>query len=553
MKVILLGGYGTFGTRLAERLIEHADIHLLIAGRTLSKAAVFCERLSGPAKLEPFEVTRQSLCDTLSKGQADLVIDATGPFQDYGPSGYDLIKACIKAHINYLDFADGAEFVNGVVQFDEQAKTAGIYVISGASSFPTLTAAVIAEFSKTMDVETVIGGAAPSPRAIVGLNVIRAVLGYAGQPIQYLRDGQPSSGIGLLETKRYIIATPGQRSLRSRRFALVDVPDLQIIPQYYPKLKSIWMGASINPPLINYAITLVAWLRSKRVLPNLDRFSNLFFKISNILRIGENRGGMFVRVTGTKSGQPNQASWHLTAEGDNGPYIPTMASEILTLKHLRGQPPKIGARAAVEDLVLSDFDATFADRDITHGFRPALLSEAPLFKTVLADKYKSLPKPVQELHNVQSKTNWTGRATVERGKNPIGNLVGWLFGFPKAGTDLHARVTIEKTDTGETWNRYIGSGHFRSHLSIGVDKSAHHINERFGPFTVQLAMIINEDRLYFTPQKWRIGPIPLPRIFLPQGDSFETSSNGRFQFDVTIQARFIGLIAHYKGWLECED
>ena len=43
--------------------------------------------------------------------------------------------------------------------------------------FPVLTAAVLREMAKTMEIVSVEGGIAPSPYAGIGLNVMRAVVG----------------------------------------------------------------------------------------------------------------------------------------------------------------------------------------------------------------------------------------------------------------------------------------------------------------------------------------------------------------------------------------
>ena len=43
---------------------------------------------------------------------------------------------------------------------------------------------------------------------------------------------------------------------------------------------------------------------------------------------GEHRGGMFVTVEGTRpDGARLERFWHMIAEGDDGPFIPSMAAE----------------------------------------------------------------------------------------------------------------------------------------------------------------------------------------------------------------------------------
>lgn len=241
MRILILGGYGVFGGRLAELLSDIPEIELIICGRDFSRAEAFCARYRGQAPVRPLALDRAEIVAGLRAQRPNLVVDASGPFQDYGTNRYRVISACIDAGIDYLDFADAADFVFGVPQFDPQAKHAGIFILSGISSFPVLTAAVLREMAKTMDIVSVKGGIAPSPYAGIGLNVMRAVVGYAGAPVKLHRHGVQSHGIGLAESMRFTIAVPGRLPLRNIRFSLVDVPDLQVIPPEYPSMTDIWM------------------------------------------------------------------------------------------------------------------------------------------------------------------------------------------------------------------------------------------------------------------------------------------------------------------------
>lgn len=89
-------------------------------------------------------------------------MDATGPFQAYGDDPYRVVKAALAAGAHYLDFADGSDFVRGISQFDEQARNSNLVVLSGVSSFPVLTAAVVRHLAGDLDsVDSITGGIAP--------------------------------------------------------------------------------------------------------------------------------------------------------------------------------------------------------------------------------------------------------------------------------------------------------------------------------------------------------------------------------------------------------
>jgi saccharopine dehydrogenase-like NADP-dependent oxidoreductase len=161
IRILTLGGYGVFGGRLAVLLANLPEATLLIAGRNLARAQDFCARYEGQTRVEPLKLDRRDLAGSLATIAPDLVVDASGPFQAYGASPYAVIDACIAAPVDYLDFADATDFVFGVAQLDQAAKDAGVFVMSGVSSFPVLTAAVLRKMAETMDIVSVEGGIAP--------------------------------------------------------------------------------------------------------------------------------------------------------------------------------------------------------------------------------------------------------------------------------------------------------------------------------------------------------------------------------------------------------
>jgi short subunit dehydrogenase-like uncharacterized protein len=170
MKILILGGYGTFGGRLAYLLAEDERLTLLIAGRSVQKAKDFCEGLqSGAQKIPVFFDRNEDVETQIKEINPNIVVDAMGPFQAYGNDPYDVVKACIANGVDYMDLADGSDFVKGIHQFDQEAKAKDIYVLTGVSSFPVLSAAVVRKLSHYMTcVKTIKGGIAPSPYAGVG-------------------------------------------------------------------------------------------------------------------------------------------------------------------------------------------------------------------------------------------------------------------------------------------------------------------------------------------------------------------------------------------------
>lgn len=549
MKILILGGYGVFGGRLVQLLADLPQLSILIAGRSLAKAQTFCDTYQGAPSLTPLPLDRADIAQHLEAETPDLLVDASGPFQNYGDDPFLVPRAAIEHGVPYVDFADASDFVAGISTLDAQAKTANVFALSGVSSFPVLTAAVVRELAKDINVKTITGGIAPSPYAGIGLNVMRAVVGYAGHPIPLTRGGKRTFAKGLAESKRITIAPPGELPLHNIHFSLVDVPDLQVIPPDYPDLDSIWMGAGPVPESLHRMLNILAKLRGRGLLPNLSLAAPFFYKILNLMKFGEHRGGMFVRVTGLGTQGPIERTWNLLAEGDDGPLIPSMAIEAIIRQMLDGKTPSAGARAATHALELADYDALFARRAITTGIRETLPDSAPLYERILGPAFHDLPDQIRDLHTPNGITSWSGTATVTRGANPLAKLAALILRLPKTGNDIPVTVTFTPENGSEVWERNFGGQKFHSTQAEGQGRNAHLLTERFGPITVSLALVFKNAELDLIPRRWAFLGLPLPTALLPQGRSFESAPDGTFAFDVQFKTPLTGLIAAYKGTL----
>lgn len=555
IKVFIVGGYGIFGGQLVELLENEPQLILFIGGRSLTKAQSFVRsRVNAEAHLTPVAFDRDGdVAAQLAAASPDILVDASGPFQNYGDRPYRVVEACLKLGINYLDLADGSDFVAGIGAFDAQARDAGIYVLSGVSSFPVLTAAAVRRLTTGMAAVTAIrGGIAPSPYAGVGENVIRAIAGYAGQPVPRTRGGTISSGYPFTEQFHYTIAPPGCVPLERRMFSLVDVPDLRALSPLWPEAKDIWMGAAPVPQILHRGLTLLAWLVRLRFIRSLLPLAPLFHFATNHVRWGEHRGGMFVEIEGTDfPGSPIKRSWHLLAEGDDGPLIPSMAVEAIVRGALRGAAPRPGARPAVRDLELDAYEKIFSTRTIHAGVRDETSRNTqPLYQRILGDAYSELPAEIRAMHNVESSAAAQGRARMQRGYNPLARLAAAFIGFPRTASDTSVRVEFTASQGEEFWFRRFGAGCFGSHQFAGRGTSDGLLCERFGPFTFAMALVPDGERLLLVLRRWSVFGIPLPMWLCPRSVSYESVEDGRFNFHVKISHPLTGLIVSYDGWLK---
>jgi hypothetical protein len=400
-------------------------------------------------------------------------------------------------------------------------------------------------------VDSIRGGIAPSPHAGVGENVIRAIASYAGQAIRLKRNGATVQAYPFTEQMRYTVAPPGRLPLRSTLFSLVEVPDLHVLAALWPQAQSIWMGAGPVPEMLHRALMACAWLVRGRFVRSLSPLAPLMYWATNRLRWGEHRGGMFVEVVGADhAGATIKRSWHLLAEGDDGPFIPSMAVEALLRRALEGILPPAGARAAVREVEVGDYEKLFAGRNIQTGIRDDTADAAmPLYRRVLGDAWNTLPAEIAAMHNLGSTAVAEGRASVERGKNPLARLAGLMVGFPPAAADTAVQVKFEATKSGETWTRTFGDRNFSSRQYAGQGRSDRLLWEQFGLLKFAMAVVCEGDKLRLVLRRWSVFGIPLPMWLCPHANSYETSEGGQFHFHVEISHPLTGLIVRYRGWL----
>lgn len=99
--IVILGGYGVFGSHIADQLAKDGAARVVVAGRDVNKGRACAETIGAEfARCDARD--RDSLRGVLSG--ADLVVNAAGPFQD---SEYLAAEACIDQRCHYIDIGDG--------------------------------------------------------------------------------------------------------------------------------------------------------------------------------------------------------------------------------------------------------------------------------------------------------------------------------------------------------------------------------------------------------------------------------------------------------------
>ena len=362
MKVLIIGATGHFGGRICRRLAGHPGIELVVASRSLSAASDLAGELATtqtPVEAAALDQVAPDFESQLRAIAPDIVAHTAGPYQG---QDYCVARACIEAGSHYVDLADGRDFVAGFSSLDAAAKDADVLLVSGASTLPGLSSAVLDEvrerFRRIEKIETSIAPAHQTPR---GLGTVSAVLSYCGKPFEVLEEGSWRTVRGWQDMRR-------QRypELGTRLSGACDVPDLQLFPNRIEGLQTATFHAALEARREQIALWLMAGLTRLGLPRNWSAAVPLFRKLSDMMiGLGSDRGGMQMRVSGVdQRGQQIMLQWDLTARQNHGPEIPCVPLLVLIRQLAAGTLTLRGALPCVGLISLEDFDAEIRDLDI---------------------------------------------------------------------------------------------------------------------------------------------------------------------------------------------
>ena len=204
-KILVLGGTGHFGARICRRLARISGTELIVTSRDLFRAEVLVDELS--ERNPGATISAAALDQESADFEAELreinpfaVVHTAGPYQR---QDYRVAHACIEAGSHYVDLADGRGFVAEFEGLHDQAVAADVLLVSGASTLPGLSSAVIGSHrDRFRQIDSIEISIAPAQRTPRGLGTVAGVLSYCGQPFEALVDGQWRTRHGWQDLRR---------------------------------------------------------------------------------------------------------------------------------------------------------------------------------------------------------------------------------------------------------------------------------------------------------------------------------------------------------------
>jgi saccharopine dehydrogenase-like NADP-dependent oxidoreductase len=359
--VLVLGGYGFFGQRISAALASTASVRVLVGGRDLERASAATRAMSLPVEhAVVLDAHDSNLADVLRRLHVDVLIHTAGPFQG---QDYSVARAAIEAGCHYIDLADGRQFVAGIGALSVLASAAGVTVISGASSVPALSSAVIDRYLPRFErLESIRIGISSGARA-PGLATVTGVFSYGGKPIRSWENGAWVNAYGWLNLRRHRFPPP----LGKRWLGTCDVPDLELFPERYRTVRTVTFQAGFASDLGHLVVWGLAALVKAGILTDMKTFAIPLNRLSRWMEpIVSDKGGMFVRLEGDGAdGSPLRIDWNLIAEKNHGPHIPCGAAIALARKIVSGASLPRGAMPCVGLLAVDEFLEPLRDLNIS--------------------------------------------------------------------------------------------------------------------------------------------------------------------------------------------
>lgn len=356
-RVLIIGGYGNFGSFIARGLAQDASLTVIIAGRSKDKAKALAESLNAEWAVVDIH---KNLAENLKIITPDIVIHTSGPFQG---QDYDVASACIQQGCHYIDLADGRHFVDGITTLDAMARGKGVLAVSGASSVPCLTSALVNHYKDEFQtLEMLDYGITTAQKTNCGLATTAAILSYTGKPFKTLIDDRTQAVYGwqTLHARKY-------PALGWRLLGNCEAPDLALFPQRYPELKTVRFYAGLEIPLIHLTLWAISWLARIGLIRNLEKTAPSLLKISCLFDwLGSADSGFHMALSGTgKDGAGKTITFDLTARSGDGPYIPCMPAILMARKLASSEISEIGAQPCMGFITLDEYLGALSALDIT--------------------------------------------------------------------------------------------------------------------------------------------------------------------------------------------
>jgi hypothetical protein len=244
-KVLVLGAYGLAGREIVRGLIEKTELAVVASGRNEAKLAALASRLDASRLQTRVLDAYDPKALTQAVEEADLVINAVGPYAERGPQ---IAMRVMQAGRPYVDFANEQSHYRQIQALDATAREKGVPLVTGAGAIPgvsTLLAGLAAQRIPDLHSVEMFYAQGRMPEAEGGLASMLSAVLESGLGSVTLRDGKHVR-LRLGDEQRKEALPDPFGSTPMVRFPTLDA---LVVPQKVPlrSLATYWAMGEVPP------------------------------------------------------------------------------------------------------------------------------------------------------------------------------------------------------------------------------------------------------------------------------------------------------------------
>lgn len=241
MKVLIIGGRGALGRRIAKTLAADSGLELVLAGRDADAAR---------ATAEPLGATFARL-DVADSGSWSSVLDGVGVVVDasaFAGRDHALVRASLDAGAHWLDLSANRAWVGGIGELDDLARERERVALAGAGFFCAgLDALARAAAAPMVRTNEVLVGIAPGGRGRYGPATAAEWLGAHRGPVRMLIGGEWTEREFFGDARFFEHPEP----LGAQRSFNLDCADLELFTERPVRASSVRVSLSFQGTLRN--------------------------------------------------------------------------------------------------------------------------------------------------------------------------------------------------------------------------------------------------------------------------------------------------------------
>ncbi|WP_204138146.1 saccharopine dehydrogenase family protein [Halomicronema sp. CCY15110] len=249
-RVLILGGTGRIGSSIAQDLLAHTDVAVVLTGRHRQRGQRATQKLGSRTQFLPLDLSEPDRLRA-AIAAADLTIHAAGPFHQRDAQ---VLQLCLEQGVNYLDVSDYRGFTRQVLEVNKAAQTAGVTAIVSTGVFPGISNSMARQGIEALDqadavqLSYVVAGSGGA-----GVTVMRTTFLGLQHPFDTWLDGQWQAVKPYTAREKLAFPAP----YNDAHVYWYDMPEAITLPDSFP-LQTVKTKFGVVPDFYNHATWLTA-------------------------------------------------------------------------------------------------------------------------------------------------------------------------------------------------------------------------------------------------------------------------------------------------------